>query len=119
MQKGDSNLSGNVIGQRIKQAREEYGESRAALAAAIEVSEAAIKHWEAGRRRPADVPLLRIALRYHKSPFWLAGLTDDPNFQLPLSPEWKETIEEAAARGLTPEDVLMLIRVATTPRQPK
>jgi len=102
-----------LLGQRIQQAREEYGESRAALAAAIGTSEAAVKHWEAGRRKPSDCALLRISLRYNKSPYWLAGLTDDPTLGRELPPGWDRTIREALARDLTPEQVTMLIRAAT------
>lgn len=106
-------MYGTRYGERIQQAREEYGESRAELAAAIEVSEAAVKHWETQRREPSGGALLKMALRYKKSPWWLADLTDDPTLGVDLPPGWEQVIQEALEHDLTPDQVMMLIRAAT------
>lgn len=99
-------------GDRLQAAREEYGESRAELAAAIGVSESAVKHWELGRRDPHDGALLKIALRYGKSPWWLQGLTDDPTLGMQLPTGWEDVIREAMEADLTPDQIATLIRAA-------
>lgn len=97
-------------GDRLRQLRLERGETQRQLAEAVGASESAIAHYEAGRREPEALILLRMAQHYGVSSEYLLGLTDDPRRQKDLPPGWEQVLAEAARHHLSPDEIAALIR---------
>lgn len=95
---------------RLRQLRMERGETQKQLAEAVGASESAIAHYEAGRREPEALILLRIAQHYGVSGEYLMGLTDDPTRYQDLPPEWGQVLRAAAEQHMSLEEVADLIK---------
>ena len=66
----------NIIGERIKELREQAGENQEELGEMIFSSQTAISHYENGRIKPNVDTIAAIAKHYNVSADYLLGLTD-------------------------------------------
>ena len=66
----------NIIGERIKELREQAGENQEELGEMIFSSQTAISHYENGRIKPNVDTLTAISKHYNVSADYLLGLTD-------------------------------------------
>lgn len=66
----------NIIGERIKELREQVGEKQEELGEMIFSSQTAISHYENGRIKPTVDTIAAIAKHYNVSADYLLGLTD-------------------------------------------
>lgn len=66
----------NIIGERIKELREQAGEKQEELGEMIFSSQTAISHYENGRIKPNVDTIAAIAKHYNVSADYLLGLTD-------------------------------------------
>lgn len=66
----------NIIGERIKELREQAGENQEELGKMIFSSQTAISHYENGRIKPNVDTIAAIAKHYNVSADYLLGLTD-------------------------------------------
>ena len=66
----------NIIGERIKELREQAGEKQEELGEMIFSSQTAISLYENGRTKPNVDTLTAIATHYNVSADYLLGLTD-------------------------------------------
>ncbi|MBU2702269.1 transcriptional regulator with XRE-family HTH domain [Sporomusaceae bacterium BoRhaA] len=72
-------MNGNMIfAKRIKQLREEKGDSQESLAAIFNYSKQAVSNWEVSGKIPRHKVLEKLAERYNISIDYLIGFTDDP-----------------------------------------
>jgi len=73
-------LNGNMIfAKRIKQLREENGDSQESLAVIFNYSKQAISNWEVSGKVPRSKVLEKLAERYETTSDYLLGFTDDPH----------------------------------------
>lgn len=86
------------FGDRIAEARERKGLTQEKLAQRIEVSRAALSHYEKSRRQPDIDTLVKIAAELGVSVDYLLGLTNDPNPYGPDEPTEKD-LEELMKKG--------------------
>lgn len=82
-----------MIGDRIKQLREQAGYSQAVLAKKLSVTRSSVNAWESGLSAPTAIYLIELAKLFHVSSDFILGL--DTSKQLNLS-------------GLTPEEIQLL-----------
>jgi SOS-response transcriptional repressor LexA len=61
-------MGNQAVGQRIRQLRQQFGDTIYALAEAVGVSGAAVSSWENGRARPSRDAVIAIAVRYRSDP---------------------------------------------------
>lgn len=73
-----------TLHDRIREAREQAGLFQYQLAAALHVRPSAVSHWEAGRRRPDQDTLDRIAELTFTDPDVLRGRVTVQHTPLPL-----------------------------------
>ena len=82
-----------MIGDRIKQLREQAGYSQAVLAKKLSVTRSSVNAWESGLSAPTAIYLIELAKLFHVSSDFILGL--DTSKQLNLA-------------GLTPEEIQLL-----------
>ena len=70
-----------MIGNRIKQLREEKGLSQAELANAIQIAQSSIGNYERELRAPDSETILALAKYFNVTSDYLLGLADDPQKQ--------------------------------------
>lgn len=61
-------MDNQAVGQRIRQLRQQYGDTIYTLAEVVGVSGAAVSAWENGRARPSRDAVIAIAARYKSDP---------------------------------------------------
>ena len=67
----------NILGERIKEARQEMKMSRSELANVLHVAERTVRGWEEGTREPSDIEMLRqIIITLKCDANFLLGLTN-------------------------------------------
>lgn len=59
--------------ERLRQARDEYGETQEQLAEVLQVTQRTISNWERGMREPPFETLEFLAERYNVTADWLLG----------------------------------------------
>ena len=69
---------GNVIGERLKQARERAGLSQGQVSKYDKMAKSRISEIERGDGQPTAEALILFAKRYNTSTDYLLGITDDP-----------------------------------------
>lgn len=69
----------SVTGERLKALREARGWTQEEVARRLNVSRAAVGHWERGKNEPSYDTLIRLARLYNTSTAYLIGETDDPS----------------------------------------
>lgn len=100
---------------RIQQVRLARGLSQSRLAQMVGVSRQAIGQYESGERTPGGDVLVRLAQVLGVSSSYLLGMSDSPERDDHLPPDWEQVVEEAMASGFTPADVrraLQMLRLA-------
>lgn len=101
--------------KRLREIREARGLSQSGLAKRVGITQQAVAQYEAGGRTPTGDILVRIAQALGVSSSYLLGLTDTPERDDHLPPEWEQVVEEAMSSGFSPDDVrraLRMLRVA-------
>lgn len=74
-------ISNVEIGKRIKMAREEKGLTKRELAERIHIHESNVGRYENGEVKGIKLPIIQaMANVLGVSPMWLAGKTDDKNY---------------------------------------
>ena len=66
-----------MIGERLKEVRQDHGHTQSDLARKMNVSLSTIKSWEGENSAPKHEYLIAICKLYHVSSDFLLGLTDD------------------------------------------
>ena len=70
-----------MIGERLKEVRQDHGDTQSDLARKMHVSLSTVKSWEGENSAPKHEYLVEICKLYHVSSDFLLGLTDeDPVF---------------------------------------
>lgn len=101
-------------GTRLKELREQKGETQAQLADVLDVSQQAVGKWELDKASPDDNMLIKIANHYGVSIDYLLGYDDAPRYytdpetarlaqELKDNPEYRALLD--ATKGLKPESV--------------
>lgn len=67
-----------MIGERIKQLREDFMEPQSYVAEAINISQSALGNYERGTRLPDATVIIALAKYFNVSTDYLLGLTNDP-----------------------------------------
>ena len=70
-----------MIGERLKEVRQDHGDTQSDLARKMNVSLSTVKSWEGENSSPKHEYLIAICKLYHVTSDFLLGLTDeDPVF---------------------------------------
>jgi len=100
-----------LLGDRLRQLREQRNESKADVGRAVGVTGQAIGRYESNQDQPGGLILAKLARHYGVSVAYLVGETDDPIRGASLSPDWERVIRSAITGGLSPADVERAIRL--------
>lgn len=92
-----------LLGSRLRQAREALGLTQADVAGALEIPRSGVAAFEAGERKVTGLELRRLARLYRRSVSWLLGEVDDVAVAA-------DTALYRAAERLTPEDKEQVLR---------
>ena len=105
----DSVLTGETIGERLRNARDEWGETQASVEKATGVKRSTLANYEAGKSIPRAEQLTALADFYGVSPGWiLYGKSASSSVE-----ENTMTNRLAqAAKGLTDDEISILIDIA-------
>jgi transcriptional regulator with XRE-family HTH domain len=97
----------DLIGQRIKEAREALGISQEQLAARLGIAFQSVQQWEAGKTTPRATRMRKLATVLGKTPTWLqfgVGSTSSKNindiFKLITSDEFKTQVCSSYAKAM-------------------
>ena len=101
-------------GTRLKELREQKGETQAQLADILDVSQQAVGKWELDKASPDDKMLIKIANYYGVTTDYLLGYDDAPRYY--TDPETARLAEDLknnpggrvlfdAGKGLKPESI--------------
>lgn len=66
----------NIIGERIKELREQAGEKQCELAKEINISPVEVCRYEKAERKPSVRAIIAISKHYNVSADYILGLTD-------------------------------------------
>lgn len=97
--------------KRLQEVRESRGLSQSALAKRVGVTQQAIAQYESGKRTPTGDVLVRLAQVLGVSSSYLLGLSDSPQRDDHLPPDWEQVVEEAMSSGFSPDDVRLALRM--------
>ena len=69
-------MSSNIIGERIKEVRNEYELSQSEFGKGISVSQDTVSLWEKGKSLPNTEYIILICTKYNVSADYLLGIID-------------------------------------------
>lgn len=97
----------NLIGLRIKEAREELGLSQEDLADILGIAFQSIQQWESGKTTPRQTRMRKLAAALGKTPSWIqfgVGNAASSNvsdiLELVRSPDFKSQVCSAHAKAM-------------------
>ncbi len=101
-----------MLGDRLREIREQAGLSQAAVANELRVKPATISRYEHGTNEPDAKTLIWYAQRFKVSVDWILGLDNNP-IKKDLTPEQREVLEKAASEAeafkITDEELAALL----------
>lgn len=109
--------AGRLVPERLRQAREALGMSKAELGRRVSVSGQAVSKWEAGLSQPLGHTARKLAEVLGCSMEWLYGLTDDPQGKSVREEEWQEIVRLAVKHGVRPHVLRRLLQAYIESRQ--
>lgn len=95
----------NMIGQRIKQRREEIGMTQAELGAALWLNKSTIQRYETGKITKIKVPVIHaIAKQLNVDPNWLMGESEKIGEYVPRFDKFEKWEDEIQRKKIADND---------------